>query len=1303
MFRRRPASRGSSLRSRCAARLLKTATDAVLPPAANATFEPLESRVLLSASFDLTGLTAMRNDPNFSSISGSGIGIAVLDTGVFAQNPDLKSNIVAFYNAVTQPTNAPIDPNFLNDANDTEGHGSHVSGIAASSNPSIGVAYQAHLIDIKVFASANELQTQPDPLLNGLLWVQQHATQYNIKVVNMSLGFGLNLNSQPALDQYGQAIQTLQNMGITVVAASGNSYANYITPGEDILASQATIGVGNSWADNGIGEYNFSAYYEGRPSDQFAEFETAAQPDIFQATSQRSTLFNQVVAPGAAIYSTWNSPTQLHNTLSGTSQASPFVSGTVALMQQAAQKFGGVYLTPIQVLTILRNTADPLVDSNVTTNGRVSNVDGSLSDLPETGLTYDRVDVYKAIQAVKTFVQGGGVNTDTNNTLAKATTTTPLNGSNTITITGNIGTDGLNSIGPNDVDIYKFVVQTPGFFNLTSQAPNGGIQFNEALRFMDASGNNIYTAPGGNGTPYPNLSSPPGTFLAAGTYYLGVSSSGNFTYSPTTGAGATGGGSSGDYLIQVKVASPDPGGVPVAASTLALTSPTTLTPPATAPNIAFTQLSGTIGQAVDSDGNVITVTQGDVKFYTMVAPDTGNLVVQADNIISNGEAVIRVLDSNLNTVGSIGTDVTAPVIGGQTYYVTVTTPANQNYAPNDPFARPQGSTSPLVPFTIYVGFDNGDRNGTIAFATSAAIGTPISANIGSDPVGTFLGANGGNKDVDFYSFVAPSAGVFQAVVTPGGGFSPALSLWTSTGGPVSAVRLADASSTTIYDQVTAGQQIIIAVTGRGNQNFNGLTLGSGSGGSTGSYNLATSLQPTTALATLSNNSIAAATPTVVTLNQPVSANIGLDSNLFVGATDVDMYQFTAPATAQYNFTTTTATDISASTIIRVFDPLGNQVAVGGSATSTTTSQVASVPMLAGQTYYIGVSGAGPNQYAYKPLNGSNAGAGSTGAYSFNVVNAGPYQRVVNVPIGKKLTFTDAEGHKVNVSLKGPGSAQLIFFSTGGNDNIGKLVVTGSDSTSVLTVTGATPIGEISISNSLGTLNAHKASLTGNMTVGGGLGKFMIGNVSNGTITIGTGNTLNATMGKVTNEALTSGEPVKQIKVVSWATTGGTRFAIIAPSIQSLISSGDFNEDVSVNTLNKASVGSLTLSAIRASLSIGNFTAGSASASDIFAGVLSTVTTLPETVADFSNSQTSSINSVTIKGTFSNTRISSWKIGKVSINAIQTGNNGQPFGVAANNIQQVKAPQNGSPKVFSNLFAPLASISLGGDAIIRLIG
>src|SRR5258708_5826410 len=186
MSRRRSASRSSSARFQ--SNRTQPVRTAVVTAEGVAVFESLERRVLFSTAFDVTQLTQMRADPTFSNIKGTGIGIAVLDTGVFAQNPDLQSNVAAYFNAVDNLASAPADPNPIQDAIDHDGHGSHVSGIAASSNPSIGVAYGAKLIDIRVFADPGENSLGGDPVLRGLDWVINNASTYNIKVVNMSLG-----------------------------------------------------------------------------------------------------------------------------------------------------------------------------------------------------------------------------------------------------------------------------------------------------------------------------------------------------------------------------------------------------------------------------------------------------------------------------------------------------------------------------------------------------------------------------------------------------------------------------------------------------------------------------------------------------------------------------------------------------------------------------------------------------------------------------------------------------------------------------------------------------------------------------------------------------------------------------------------------------------------------------------------------------------------------------------------------------------------------------------------------------------
>jgi subtilisin family serine protease len=262
------------------------------------TLEALESRYLLNAAFDITSLTALRADANFAGIDGSGIGIAVIDTGAYDQHPDLRNNFAAFFNAVTGSPTSAADTNIA-DSFDVEGHGTHVSGIAASSNPDIGVATSARLIDIHAFPTSTEKTPTFDPIDNGLQWVINHYAQFNIKVVNLSLGIpSVNDNTGTITDQEEVDIRDLESLGITVVAASGNNYASFAPqPGAETPAAYSTLSVANTWATPGsLGEFPLITGSSGAVT-YFAE-EDDATPDRFSATSQRSTLTNQIAAPG---------------------------------------------------------------------------------------------------------------------------------------------------------------------------------------------------------------------------------------------------------------------------------------------------------------------------------------------------------------------------------------------------------------------------------------------------------------------------------------------------------------------------------------------------------------------------------------------------------------------------------------------------------------------------------------------------------------------------------------------------------------------------------------------------------------------------------------------------------------------------------------------------------------------------------------------------------------------------------------------------------------------------------------------
>jgi subtilisin family serine protease len=134
---------------------------------------------------------------------GTGVTVAVMDTGIDLEHPELKGRIVGCYNALRGSGSC----------DDDSGHGTHISGIiAAAMNQygTIGAAPKANLLAVKVLNSQGSGYLAD--LLDGLQWVQKQGAH----VVNMSLGF--SKGSVPLQ----KAIKRLYNKGMIMVAAAGN-------------------------------------------------------------------------------------------------------------------------------------------------------------------------------------------------------------------------------------------------------------------------------------------------------------------------------------------------------------------------------------------------------------------------------------------------------------------------------------------------------------------------------------------------------------------------------------------------------------------------------------------------------------------------------------------------------------------------------------------------------------------------------------------------------------------------------------------------------------------------------------------------------------------------------------------------------------------------------------------------------------------------------------------------------------------------------------------------------------------------
>lgn len=217
--------------------------------------------------------------------TGNGIIVAVVDTGVDLNHPDLKDNILPGYNAITGVAGSTT-------AQDQNGHGTHVSGIIAAEANGIGivgVAYNAKILPVKALTKQGE--GTDDCIADGIAWAADHGA----KIINLSLG------SDSEGDVLKEAIQYASAKGCLIVAAGGNQEDNLTTiayPAADPLVMAVTA------TDT---------------TDTIAPF---SLPGPSAA----------LAAPGVDITSDYWQYSSDYASLDGTSMASPFVSGVAALV-----------------------------------------------------------------------------------------------------------------------------------------------------------------------------------------------------------------------------------------------------------------------------------------------------------------------------------------------------------------------------------------------------------------------------------------------------------------------------------------------------------------------------------------------------------------------------------------------------------------------------------------------------------------------------------------------------------------------------------------------------------------------------------------------------------------------------------------------------------------------------------------------------------------------------------------------------------------------------------------------------------
>ncbi|SDM40611.1 subtilisin [Psychrobacillus sp. OK028] len=254
------------------------------------------------------GIKAIYNNTNLTTTSGgSGINIAVLDTGVNINHYDLTNTVEQCKNFTA--TSAPIVDNSCNDAN---GHGTHVAGSALADGGSdgagiYGVAPDADLWAYKVLGDNGSGYS--DDIAGAIRHVADQAVATGTKtVINMSLG------SSASDSLITSAVNYAYSKGVLIVAAAGNSgpaQGSIGYPGA-LVNAIAVAALENRQQNGTYRVADFSSRGYGSTDGDYV----IQQGDV------------EISAPGAAIYSTWNNGG--YNTISGTSMATPHVAGLAA-------------------------------------------------------------------------------------------------------------------------------------------------------------------------------------------------------------------------------------------------------------------------------------------------------------------------------------------------------------------------------------------------------------------------------------------------------------------------------------------------------------------------------------------------------------------------------------------------------------------------------------------------------------------------------------------------------------------------------------------------------------------------------------------------------------------------------------------------------------------------------------------------------------------------------------------------------------------------------------------------------------
>lgn len=297
-------------------------------------------------------------------VTGKGIGIALLDSGIASNHKALIGRVVKRIDLVSDGS-AKLDP---------FGHATHIAGlIAGNASAAVGVtksytggiAPGASLIDVRVLGPDGTGLTSD--VIDGIDWVIANAKTYNIRIINLSLGHAVM--EPAATDPLCEAVKRAVDAGIVVIASSGNRgktdtgqpiLGGITSPGNSPHA--ITVGALNTFETVGRSDDHVTTYSSRGPT----RFDFAVKPDVVAPGNKVVSL----ESPGAYLPAAYpathiaGSSTNAYMRMSGSSMATGVVTGGVALLLQGSPK-----LTPLQVKVLMQTGSSYLPDDGLVAGG----------------------------------------------------------------------------------------------------------------------------------------------------------------------------------------------------------------------------------------------------------------------------------------------------------------------------------------------------------------------------------------------------------------------------------------------------------------------------------------------------------------------------------------------------------------------------------------------------------------------------------------------------------------------------------------------------------------------------------------------------------------------------------------------------------------------------------------------------------------------------------------------------------------------------------------------------------------------